>query len=1379
MGGDPSRGRRSGGAKPGKRLRSTRLSFDPLEARRLMTAAPDEVFFQDLVDVDVVGRMLFYNNSKFDGNDAAATAADDAAIATDKSALLPGQTASFANYSSYSRGINGIMIDVAGLPAYSLFADDFTFKVGNSNDPGTWTDAPAPLAVTTRVGAGANGATRVVITWADGAIQKQWLQVTFKANTRTGLGADDVFYFGNAVGDSGNSAADAIVNSADQQGAVNNPANPAPITSVYDYNRDGVVNGADGAIAASNTTTSATALSLVAPPVPAPQQQYKRLGLELFNWGDGDASVYYAPAIVTTNAGTVLAFAEARSRTHDDAAHGVMMRRSTDGGLTWSDPVIVAGTAFLTGNGQPRVGLPTPVVDRQTGDVILVYNHTIENVRVTRSSDDGLTWSAGVDITSQVKVTAEGNPGPPGAYPDDPWGWNAVGPVHGIQLQEGPHAGRIVIPADHRIETTATGVSWSHVFYSDDGGATWHLGGGFHSDNSDISGNNYSNENTLVELPGGVMYMSIRRLAPQDNYRYSSVSTDGGITWSDIKLETGIRVPSVSGSLLRVNENTLIFSAPHNPLTNNQTRNSMSIWISKNNAQTWKLAKTVFFNHAAYSDLTMVGPDTFLLIYDRGHTGGGVVSGTKGDGDFMAKVGLARVNLRWLESNDPYEFSWYFNEEAAGTPANVGGASIQDYGRWDQRALVQVFGGAAPVYVQGSNNDTALQLAESSDRVILSQASNLAMQVDATRSFTVQIVMKTTDTNGIIIGTNPDIVNWTLEIVDGKVAFSLSDTINKPTITSLAAVNDGQWHRITAVRDVVADQLRLYVDGVEAAPAVTDTSTIPVLLSNAPVDPIVLGSYGRIANANELAFTVDTLRFTRAALTPDQFIPADFLSPIPPPDDPKPVAGPALMPGLRFWLPTYRPESFFSDYALYNDPLPSTPFVGMGTRSMYDLAQNFRVQVSKRENHLTFDHDDVVGDFWRFNVITNSKHVSVSTLNVAQQATPTGNFNFVQNTGVFTLSTFLKVEGETGSPMSLFDTTDNSTDRAGFSLYRQTNGSLTLTISATGSVVRVSSSTAAGSVQAGQWYHVAVVGRGAGKEIEFFITPVSADTVSKQTPAATMQALDGSYPASLGLTMGSRANGGNAFWGGMANQAFFDTSLSAAQIQHLFLYGKGEAAPAWQNALRPADINGNGTVTPQDLQIVVTRLQAGLLGDLPTPGGGVFPPNYFDASGDNRFTQSDLQRVVTALLSLPPANPAVAEPAAAEAAPAVPEAAPVEVASDLTATPLAAPFANGSVVPVDESGLAFAIALAAPISSAGEGEAAPDYRPEESPPADGEIIDPAASRTAWAADRGAMYRASRGESHDCPAEDDDERSPASDAFFARLGARFSRRLLNG
>ncbi|MCK4626951.1 MAG: hypothetical protein KAV00_16685, partial [Phycisphaerae bacterium] len=73
-----------------------------------------------------VGRHVFYNNSSFDENNPAANADDDDAIAINKTALLPGQTSAFANYTSYNRGINGIMVDIPNLPTMpEITASDF------------------------------------------------------------------------------------------------------------------------------------------------------------------------------------------------------------------------------------------------------------------------------------------------------------------------------------------------------------------------------------------------------------------------------------------------------------------------------------------------------------------------------------------------------------------------------------------------------------------------------------------------------------------------------------------------------------------------------------------------------------------------------------------------------------------------------------------------------------------------------------------------------------------------------------------------------------------------------------------------------------------------------------------------------------------------------------------------------------------------------------------------------------------------------------------------------------------------------------------------------------------------------------------------------
>ena len=201
----------------------------------------------------VVGRHVFYNDSAFDGSDPAANAEDDGAIAPDKEALLPGGTAGFVNYTSYRRGINGIMVDVAGL-AGTPTTDDFQFKVGNNADPDGWAEVIEEPAITVREGAGVDGSDRITIVWPDNAVEKQWLQVTVLATEDTALADDDVFYFGNAVGETGNSPTDAKVNSTDEIGVRGNPhfLIPAAIDDAFDFDRNRRVGSLDQVIARRN-----------------------------------------------------------------------------------------------------------------------------------------------------------------------------------------------------------------------------------------------------------------------------------------------------------------------------------------------------------------------------------------------------------------------------------------------------------------------------------------------------------------------------------------------------------------------------------------------------------------------------------------------------------------------------------------------------------------------------------------------------------------------------------------------------------------------------------------------------------------------------------------------------------------------------------------------------------------------------------------------------------------------------------------------------------------------------------------------------------------------------------------------------------------------
>jgi type VI protein secretion system component Hcp len=254
---------------------------------------------------DVRGRRLFYNHSPLDGNDPGAGPADDAAVAADKAALLPGQAASAANVSGYARGINGVMIDLALVASGGrISAADLDLRVGTTGDPAAWAPAPAPLAVALRRGAGAGGSDRLTITWADGAITSRWLRVALKANARTGLGAGDVFYFGSLPGDAD---ADGSVDFADLVTLAQRYDQPTTAgVAAGDLNVDGVVDFADlvalaqgydttlaapavGAAAAAPLAVPAAATPAARPPrAPAPEPARK----------DGVAPVFATTTLV-------------------------------------------------------------------------------------------------------------------------------------------------------------------------------------------------------------------------------------------------------------------------------------------------------------------------------------------------------------------------------------------------------------------------------------------------------------------------------------------------------------------------------------------------------------------------------------------------------------------------------------------------------------------------------------------------------------------------------------------------------------------------------------------------------------------------------------------------------------------------------------------------------------------------------------------------------------------------------------------------------------------------------------------------------------------------------------------------------------------------
>lgn len=166
------------------------------------------------------------------------------------------------NITSYSRGINGIMVDLADLPPDTvLTAADFRFRIGADNSPEDWSDAPPPSSIMMRPGEGQGGSTRVTITWENNAISNTWLEVVVKGNDstgefnlNTGLTASEIFYFGNRIGDTFIDSPPTVVTTtaADELAARFNTAINQPLTSPYDFDRNRIVSAGDQLVARFN-----------------------------------------------------------------------------------------------------------------------------------------------------------------------------------------------------------------------------------------------------------------------------------------------------------------------------------------------------------------------------------------------------------------------------------------------------------------------------------------------------------------------------------------------------------------------------------------------------------------------------------------------------------------------------------------------------------------------------------------------------------------------------------------------------------------------------------------------------------------------------------------------------------------------------------------------------------------------------------------------------------------------------------------------------------------------------------------------------------------------------------------------------------------------
>ena len=340
---------------------------------------------------------------------------------------------------------------------------------------------------------------------------------------------------------------------------------------------------------------------------------------EVYVAGESGYHTFRIPSIIATPKGTLLAFAEGRRAGAGDAGDiDLVLKRSGDGGRTWSSARVVGD------NGPNTFGNPCPVVDARTGalwlittqnlgsdrekDIIAGTSKSGRTVWALRSEDDGVSWSAPIEITASVKA--------PG------WRWYATGPGVGIQTS----GGRLVIPANH---SDADGVHRSHLILSDDGGKSWRLGG---------SADPGTNESQVVELSDGRLMLNMRNHPPlPQNHRMIATSADAGQTLSQAAPDRALIEPPAQASLLRLtavktqDRDRLLFANPASV-----RRERLTLRVSYDEGSTWAASRVVHDGPAAYSSLVVLQDQSIGILFERGERSP------------YERISFARVTLEWL-----------------------------------------------------------------------------------------------------------------------------------------------------------------------------------------------------------------------------------------------------------------------------------------------------------------------------------------------------------------------------------------------------------------------------------------------------------------------------------------------------------------------------------------------------------------------------------------------------------------------------------------------------------------------------------------------------------------------------------------------------------
>ena len=216
---------------------------------------------------------------------------------------------------------------------------------------------------------------------------------------------------------------------------------------------------------------------------------------------------------------------------------------------------------------------------------------TTAQLVLSKSTDDGKTWSEPINITEQVK--------------DPSWNFLLQGPGRGITMRDGTLVFPIQFIDKERVPNAG-------VMYSKDGGETWTI-------------HNLARTNTteaqVAEVEPGVLMLNMRD--NRGGSRAVSVTKDLGKSWTDHPSSRSVlQEPVCMASLLHVKaednilgRDILLFSNPNST----QHRHRITIKASLDGGLSFPEGNQVMLDEDfgwGYTCLTMIDPETVGILYE-------------------------------------------------------------------------------------------------------------------------------------------------------------------------------------------------------------------------------------------------------------------------------------------------------------------------------------------------------------------------------------------------------------------------------------------------------------------------------------------------------------------------------------------------------------------------------------------------------------------------------------------------------------------------------------------------------------------------------------------------------------------------------------------